>query len=141
MDDDARVVRHETRGFDAVPQLGTDRDRAFDEERVESSPKRHDYERLLGATVEARSISKPEVDAVNAVLHDGIDRERQELQGALSETASARLVARKAGAVEEHDRGPALGERVRSQRAGGTCADDGDVETLHAGLTLPSFFV
>src|SRR5919198_1014365 len=72
-----------------------------------------------------------ERDAVDDVLANRVDRERELLDRAEREPAATRLVARKAGLVEEQDVGACLCKPVRSRRPSRPRADDCDVEPLH----------
>src|SRR5207247_1918139 len=53
-DDYARAVPLDPRRLHTVPQLDADTHGAFDEHGVQATTLRHEHERLLGSTVEAR---------------------------------------------------------------------------------------
>src|SRR5919204_5625595 len=116
--------------FDAVAKLGTSLDRALDEEVVEAAPLGH--QRQVAAPAHERAaVVEAALDAADDVLDDRVDREGELLDRAELDPAATRLVARKAGLVEEQDVGACLCKPVCSRRPSRPRADDCDVEPLH----------
>ena len=77
----------------AVAELGSRVDRLLDEERVEPAPLGHQAEDSRGLAIERPAVAKTAANARDAVLDDGLDRERQLPNSPRGEPAAARLVA------------------------------------------------
>ena len=104
---------------------------ALEQEVVEPFALRHVRERRLRATGEVRAEVEPALDAVDHLLDDGLDRERQEARSAQRDAAAARLVAREARLVEQKHARARAREAVGGGRSGGAGADDGDIVGGH----------
>jgi len=114
-----------------VPEVRSRGRGRFGEVRVEPPPLGHQDERPLPSPLEPRSVAEPELEAVDDLLDDGVDRDRKLLHSAFGQAAAARLVAREALAVEqEHARARAREPQSR-RRAGRPGPDDDRVEALH----------
>src|SRR5687767_6516899 len=113
-----------------VAELGAGLPSLLDEERVQPTPLRHHDQRLPRPPHEAAPIAEPELEDVDLLLDDGVDRERQEPQCAIGQPAAAGLVAGEASLVgEQHSRARAR-QVKRGRRAGGSGADHDSVESL-----------
>ena len=110
-----------------LPHLGARVGRLLQEEVVEPPPLRHVRERRAGLARDALPVAEAALQPVGDVLHDGLDRERQEARGAPRDTAPAGLVAREGRLVEEQDARARIREPVRGGRARGPGSDDRDV--------------
>src|SRR6266542_2630337 len=106
--------------------------RLTNEELVQPATLRHEAERLVARALEGGAIAEPQLEAVDDVLDDRVERERKQPRRAQRDSAAAGLVAREAGLVDEQHRGAAARKPVRGRRACGPGADDDRVETLHA---------
>jgi len=74
------------------------------------------------------SVEQVELSVRAAQLDDGLDFRREQRQAACHDRATAGLVARQGGFLEQRDVEPASREGERGGRPGGAGADHGDVE-------------
>jgi hypothetical protein len=106
---------------------------------IEALALRHVDERDPVAPSERLSVAKPHVHGGHHVLHHRFDRERQETGRPPRHAAAARLVTRKAGAIQQEHICTGLREPVGGRGAGGARAHDDGVVALHLEtiLTIP----
>jgi hypothetical protein len=101
---------------------------------VQPSPLGHQHERTLPSTLEARPVAEAELEAVDDLLDDGVDRDGQLSHGALRQTAAAGLVPRKALPVEQEHARACPSQPQRRSRAGRPGPHDDRVEALHRSM-------
>jgi hypothetical protein len=134
--DDLGAVRprRDRRDLHAVAELGSGCDRPLDQVGVQPDALRHQDERRTIATLDPGPVPQPHPHGRDRVLHDRVDREREQPSGAPRHAPAAGLVAREACPVEQQDRGTRQGQPVRARRARGPGAHDDGVVTRHGGI-------
>ena len=125
------VVQLERGGAQPVPEVRACRRGLGGEVRVEAAPLGHQHKRPLASPDKAGPVAEAELEAVDHLLDDGIDGDRQLFDRALGQPAAARLVAREAGPVEQEHLRPGAREPVSGGRAGRPGPDDDHIELLH----------
>src|SRR5437763_4370510 len=130
------VERHRSRGIDAghlraLPELGARSRRLLGEKRVEPAPLRHQHERLVRPTAPAAPVAEAELEGVDPVLDDGLNRERKLAHGPESQPAAAGLVPREPRAVDQAHARARAREAVGRRRASRPGADDDRVVARH----------
>ena len=133
-DDPAVVVLLERGHPLPVAEVGAGGRRLLGQVRVEPPTLRHQDERPLPAPLEPLPVAEAELEAVDDVLDDRVDRDGQLPHGPVGQAAAARLVAREALAVEQQHLRAALGETVGGRRAGRAGPDDDRVEPFHGSI-------
>src|SRR5437763_1990348 len=81
----------------AVPHVRAALRRSLDQEVVEPTPLGHEHDGPLRPPLESRAVAQTDLDALDDVLHDGVEREREEPRRAAGDPAAAGLVAREDG--------------------------------------------
>ena len=130
-----RVVRPE-----AVAELRARLPRLLDQERVQPPPLGHPDQRLVCPAPEMPPVPEPQLEDVDGILDDRVDRERELAFSADGDPAAARLVPREAGLVRQQHAGAAAREVKGGQRPGRPGSDDEGVEALRR-YYLPSLGV
>src|SRR5262249_7294293 len=128
VNDDVAVVE---RRSDAVAELGARLLGLPREELVEAPALRHEAERPRARALEGLAVVETQLEAIDDVLYDGIDREGQLPRRPDRHSAAARLVAWEPRLVDEEDRRTCDREPVSRSRARGAGADHDDVEGAH----------
>jgi hypothetical protein len=131
------LVGLERRRSHAVAEVGAGHGGLLRQVRIQPPPLRHQDQRLLAAPLEAATVAEAELEAPDRVLDHRLDRDGQLPHRAIGEPAAARLVPRKALAVEqEHARARAR-ETEGGGRSRGTGSDDDCIEALHWSIVRP----
>ena len=126
------AVRELERGrAHAVAELGARLDRLLGQMRVEPAALGHQHERPVAAALEAPAVAETEVDPLDHVFDDRLDRNRQLANRAVGQPAAAGLVAGEALAVEQQHARARARETERGRRAGRAGPDDDRVEAGH----------
>ena len=116
---------------DSVPEVRAGAGGLLHEMEVEPAALRHEDEWLGVPPCEAPPVPEPDPEPVDDVLDYGIDRARRMSKRSAREPSAARLVARKARAVDKQDLRTVSREPEGRRRTGWAGADDERVEPLH----------
>ena len=116
---------------DPVPEVRAGAGGLLREMEVEPAALRHEDEWLGVSPCEAPPVPESDPEPVDDVLDDGIDRARRMSKRSAREPSAARLVARKARAVDQQDLRTVSREPEGRRRTGWAGADDERVEPLH----------
>ena len=118
--------------LDAVSELHAGVRGLLRQECIEPPPLRHQHERPLPAPLEPPPVAEAELEAVDDVLHDRVNRKRQLPHGPVGQAAAAGLVPRKPLPVEHQHARAAAGEPQRRRRTRRPRAHHDGVKPLHA---------
>ena len=120
-----RVVRPE-----AVAELRARLPRLLDQERVQPPPLGHPDQRFVCPAPEVPPVPEPQLEDVDGILDDRVDRERELAFSADGDPAAAGLVPREAGFVRQQHAGAAAREVKGGQRPGRPGSDDEGVHVF-----------
>ena len=120
-----RVVRPE-----AVAELRPRLAGLLDQERVQPPSLRHPDQRLACPAPEVPPVAEAQLEDVDVVLDDGVDRERELALCPDGDPAAAWLVTREAGLVRQKHASATPCEVERGQRAGRPGSDDEGVHVF-----------